>query len=342
MEETEVEYGAEAPRLVKLRLPAPLVRALDRAIAGSKGAYLDRNEYVAEAIRDRLLEEGHSTRITAVPDTLPRAEATSKDRRSTPQPEAAPPAEPGWGEWLRGTVPTLAVRAGGAVSFGLHNRDLPSLWALDRLAAAVTAAQRPVPWDEFVPSCAALAVGVGAWFAQRDATSAATVRAAVGFPRPGAKARSSAERFVSASIGSRRGDGPFFLLGLGSFDDEGHLAPTAPALGLLGDLIGIDGFGTGLPHPPGACRRWFAHLAEISPEEEQVWRKLLKVVTQEPTRLELIAEFPEWSGSQADTNSMGFISRSREWGLVEPNLIDGRYRLTPLGQDIEAQKGTNP
>lgn len=330
---------------MKLRLPAPLVRALDRAIAGSSGAYLDRNEYVAEAIRDRLLEEGHSTSVVALPDTSPSARETTKDPYpgSAPaQPAAPTPAEPVWGEWLRTIVPSLPVRAGGAVSFGLHNRDLPSLWALDRLATAVTAAQRPVPWDEFVRSCAALAVSVGVWFAQSDAVSAATVRAGVGFPRPGAKARSSAERFVSASIGSRKGDGPFFLLGLAAVDDQGCLSPTDPALALLGDLIAMDGFGTRLPHPPPACRRWFAHLAEIAPEEEQVWRKLLKIVTQEPTRLELIAEFPEWSGSQADTNSMGFISRSREWGLVEPNLIDGRYRLTPLGHDIEAKKGTNP
>jgi hypothetical protein len=35
---------------------------------------------------------------------------------------------------------------------------------------------------------------------------------------------------------------------------------------------------------------------------------------------------------------MGFVSRSREWGLVQPRLLDGRYLLTALGVALIEQE----
>ena len=40
----------------------------------------------------------------------------------------------------------------------------------------------------------------------------------------------------------------------------------------------------------------------------------------------------------AETNCTGYVSRSREWGLVEPELVDGRYRLTQLGSTVAAEE----
>jgi hypothetical protein len=247
------------------------------------------------------------------------------------------PCPPTWGTWRDGRVSCLSAGNAAGVSFGLHNRDLPRLWALDRLAAEVAEVGRPVAWPAFVDQCVAEAVGVGAWF---DQHSHPPLRGGVGFPRSGVKAKASAERFVWASIGSPKGDGPFFLFRLAAVTEDGSLAPTEPGIALLRDLLATDGFGATMPHPSPACWRWMAHLDGYAREEAQVWRKLLKVVGQEPTRTELNAEFPEWPGSRADTNCMGFISRSREWGLVEPDLVEGRYRLTRLGREVEAQKGT--
>src|SRR5687767_6730545 len=63
-------------RLVKLILDADLVREMDKRILSSEGAYQDRNEYVTEAIRDRLAEESALSE-------QPKAAPPPRDRRAT-------------------------------------------------------------------------------------------------------------------------------------------------------------------------------------------------------------------------------------------------------------------
>jgi len=46
---------------------------------------------------------------------------------------------------------------------------------------------------------------------------------------------------------------------------------------------------------------------------------------------------PRVAHTTAETNCMGFVSRSREWGLVLPRLLDGRYLLTTLGVALVEQ-----
>lgn len=169
---------------------------------------------------------------------------------------------------------------------------------------------------------------------------ATDVQAGTSFPKPGPKLAASVDRFVAAAVGSnRRSDGPFFVLGLADFVNGEHdrLAPTYNALRALSDLIDC-GLNPRLPQPAAATQRWWSFLASAAPVEQAAWKKVLQVINHMPDRNQLVSHFPEWPGQTASTNTIGFVSRSREWGLVEPKLVDGRYQLTDLGAAI-AQEG---
>ena len=43
---------------------------------------------------------------------------------------------------------------------------------------------------------------------------------------------------------------------------------------------------------------------------------------------------PEWSPATASSVAQGYVARAREWGLVEPRLIEGRYWLTDIGRQL--------
>jgi hypothetical protein len=42
---------------------------------------------------------------------------------------------------------------------------------------------------------------------------------------------------------------------------------------------------------------------------------------------------PDWSKSVASTNAQGYVARGREWGLIESRQVQGRYALTPFGEE---------
>lgn len=317
-------------RLVKLLLPVNLVREMDAAIVQAAGAYQDRNEFVTEAIRDRIVE-----------DKAPQAESRpAKPARSVAATLASPTAiaQPALnasftlGGWLQRHPATVPAHRSDAISFGLHNRDLTTLWALDRLALLAVEFGGPVPWDQLVSRVRREGAEVGSLLRQRDLEKPSGQRAGIGFPKPGPKGGASLDRFVSAAVGSyRRADGPFFDLALaGSAAPQDTILPTDAGLAVLEELIAA-GLGASLPQPGEALEIWWRHLREMAPAEYRAWHKLLRVLRDQPTREELVLAFPEWHGNTASTNTIGLISRSREWGLIEPDLIDQRYRLTELG-----------
>lgn len=325
---------AEPARLIKLVLPAELVRGMDRAILAAAGAYQDRNEFVAEAIRDRLVEE-----------------ASLRDTRSRPASDEKAPRRPTLeaviqGESLEGSVDlgswrdrspaSLPALPTTEVNFGLHNRDFPTLWALDTLAVLSADEGAPVAWDRFLDRVRNEGALLGERLRMRDLAKPTALRVGVGFPKPGPKIAASIDRFVASNVGSgRRADGPFFVLALAAFADHEHerLAPTDAGLRVLSDMI-QRGLGPDLPQPPGAFECWWRYTSELAPAEHAAWLKVLQVIEGEPTREALTHQFPEWRGHTATTNTVGFISRSREWGLTEPEMIEGRYRLTDLGRTV--------
>jgi len=316
--------------LVKLLLQPDLVRQMDRAILASAGAYQDRNEFVTEAVRDRLTEDAaaQAGEGRQVGELDQQTSIAQQDDLQT------------LGRWQGGAPYAVDAPPGTGVNFGLHNRDLPSLWALDRLASMSLDQAGPVAWSAFTETVRRDALALGEILRIHDLGRPSGLRAGVGFPKPGPKAERSVERFLAGNVGTngRRPEGPFFVLSLAAFIDRDRqsIAPTRHGLDLLGRLID-GGFGMTLPHTETSSSCWWSYLGAVAPEEQAAWRKVLTLIGRAPTRQELIAGFPEWAGAIADTNTTGLVSRSREWGLVEPELIDGRYRLTERGRAVAAE-----
>src|SRR5437868_12137034 len=96
-------------RLVKTWLPVDLVRQMDVTIVRSGGGYLDRAEFIAEAVRDRLAdEEAAAWQVTPAPAPVPAPIST-----------AGAEGESSFADWLDAT-PTLPTADGPSENFGLH------------------------------------------------------------------------------------------------------------------------------------------------------------------------------------------------------------------------------
>ena len=307
------------------------------------------------AMRERAEMGGGTFRIESEPGRtmveywLPERVDTKAPRSLIDQVATIPPeAEPSeggssspkpWGLWRGRAIPALPDRQGRGSNFGLHNRDLPTLWALDQLASRVADLGEPVPWKDFNRSLRAQAQIAGEWLRGSDRARPHTLRAATGFPKSGPKASLSEDRFIMANVAHRASsrEGPFQVLGLASFVDGERIAPTEQGLRLLGRLLDA-GLSDELPHGPEVFWPWWSYLDEAAPAERRAWAGVLRELRTGPTRVELISRFPEWPGTTAETNCMGFVSRSREWGLVQPKLLDGRYLLTALGVALIEQE----
>lgn len=316
-------------RLVKILMPADAVRQMDQTILAADGAYQGRADFITEAVRDRVAEEAAMRSASVIRD--------ARHRKIIPGADAALPNFVAFASWAERVPLTAPGRPSAATSFGLHNRDLPTLWAFDQLARAAVDREGPVTWAEFIAQIGRLSVTVGEWFRLRDLARGRGIQVGTGFPKPGAKQAQSVDRFIGAMVGSlRRGDGPLFDLSLAVPADQ-TLLPTTAGIEAL-KAMAAGGLGTELPQPEPAFRAWWTHLLAWAPAERAAWHAIVRAVATAPTREALVATFPEWPGSTADTNTTGFISRSREWGLVEPELIDSRYRLTALGELIAAEE----
>lgn len=342
--------GEPAKRLVKAYLPVELLRQMDALILSSEGAYLDRSEFLAEAIADRLAEEAHAHLAPAA------AEIASIDEIRAVRPEAMVTDDAvAFGDWAKdGSAVTLPSVPGPATNFGLHNRDFPTIWALDWLGRLVTEAGRPIAWAQYLSELVPRAWALGSALQTADLANGALAKRAAGFPTNTKKHDAAEQRFLAHSVGSvaiprgtsmaTRNDGPLFvfrLVGLAVDGDAVLVAPTHEAVVLLRDL-GRANAGTVRPFPPEAWAAFSAHLEQFSPEEIAVWRRVLTVLADKPGRTTVAARCSWWSGSIAETNAMSYIARGREWGLVEPKMVDGHYDLTELGTaEVEVLKSSS-
>jgi hypothetical protein len=303
-------------RLVKTWLPVDLVRQMDVAIVRSSGGYLDRAEFIGEAIRDRLAEE--------------EAAAYQASHASVAAPPP-PPAVDGEGEgsfadWLD-AAPTLPPAEGPRENFGLHNRDLPTLWALDWLGRLAARRGAPVNWSEFVAELLPRAWEMGRALAGADGAGT------TGFPTNLKRKEATEQRFAAHAVGqvSARGNsGPLFVFRLVGLDGT-RAAPT-PAAVELTRALNRTAFEIGAPFAGAAWDAFATHLRAEAPQELDAWLYVLALLADEPTRPELVERCTRWSGSTAATNAMSYVARGREWGLVEPALVDGRYLLTDRGR----------
>lgn len=312
-------------RLIKMLLPGRLVREMDDLIAAST-AYESRRDFIVDAIEGHLAElqvppDHHGASRRAVRDATPIGQKAIDSGGGSPAVSVAqtaiPPIEPG------GPVLDPVVRAEAEPTWGMHNRDFPTLWALSHLARYTREAGGPVPlssWtDQMVQRAWEMTEALGE---SRFDTS--------GFPSNPSKREASEGRFIRFFLGSESGEGPLFELGLAGLAG-GRLAPTPAGLALLTALEGFS-----CDRGQKVRREWteayLRHLVDHAPADagflEEVLRQIAKGNSDRTTLISAIgADRPGWSASVLETNVAGFIARAREWGMIMPKQRRGRYVL---------------
>jgi hypothetical protein len=335
---------------------------MDEAIVTGHGGFQTRAELMTEAVENLLNE----LEYPEAPDEpmRPPTDRGSADRASADSPGRGPLDE------LLAAIPssereqlTLGDLAGTALRapekpslvsdelasvpseplLGLHNRDYVSIWALHRLARYT--AEGAVPFEDYVKRATR-----AAWYFgdQLDALERGGHgrKLTVLFPTNFTK-RPSAERgFQSFAIGTvpRRTDvaplhvaGPLFAWRAIQLRGDGELLVgiTEEGWRLIRDL---DGLSLDLPHRREHALRFLGHLGQHAPEDRWGFDQLLRAAADGPDRDALLASFaathPEWTDATASSIAQGYVARSREWGLVEPKMVEGRYWLTDTGREL--------
>jgi hypothetical protein len=351
-------------RIVKIPLPLALIRNIDEAIVSGLGGFSTRPEFFREAAEGLLVELKYEPAPAEplVPNEqrpgLPADARHSASDGSGQEPAASETlvtdqSKRGPLIGLDGVAAT-ALRFGDdgvAVSrgeadvddeplFGMHNRDFPSLWVAFRLAQRSKAG--PVDYERFVAE-----VTEEAWAyadALRPIEEQAGQKLTALFPTNRAKPQSAAEAFrvfafgtvARAKDGGLRAEGPLFAWRTCQVKrgDGGDVL-----VGLTSEgwqlLRSLDGISLELPHAPELARTFLEHLRRHTPGDWWGFQAVLTAVTDEPNRVELVETFrrerPDWNANVAATNAQGYVARAREWGLVQPKQVAGRYGLTEFG-----------
>lgn len=255
--------------------------------------------------------------------------------------------------------------------FGLHNRDYPSLWSLRLLAIA--AMDGPVRYSEFAWALNVAGIIMGTRLSELQETTPSPLDPSLMFPKvrqskkdqwggfltegfTSGQARTLRAPFPNHALGrvqtKRSGDGRGELLARGplpqwgavAFEMQGQdflLGPTKGGLNLLSDMEGVS---LELPHTPDQATSFLSILKEVSPADYQSFVAVAKCIADQPTRDELLETFgdalagivggkSQQSDKQISGTMQGYVSRAREWGLVEAELTrPGRqYSLTEFG-----------
>ncbi len=357
-----------AERVVKIPLPLVLIREIDEAIVSGLGGYSTRTEFFRDAAENLLLElkyqpapdepralvrppRSSATPGVEAPSTLRDAESERSMVTNPPLIEGARTTAIGMND-LGATLLRLE-REGAAMAdgeaevnddplFGMHNRDYPSLWVAHRLAERVESG--PVPYEAFIDE-----VTAEAWDyadALRSLETAAGQKLTALFPTNREKPQSAAGGFRAFAIGSvlngkrdRLGvEGALFawrVCQVKRAHDGGVLIGlTSEGWQLLRRLEGIS---LVLPHSAELARTFLSHLRAHSAGDWWGFQTVLAAAAEQPNRLGVIEAFRtargDWSESVAATNAQGYIARAREWGLVQPKQVAGRYMLTDFGAE---------
>lgn len=227
---------------------------------------------------------------------------------------------------------------------GLHSRDYPSVWALERLARYT--ADGLIPFERYREDALRAAWYFGGQLESLEESDGRLRKLTVLFPTNLAKQPSAARGFQAFAIGSvtrakgsgaLKGSGPLFAWGAIQVQD----APDMP-VGLTESgwrlISELEGLSLDLPHPPKLTELFMTFLSEHAPADRWGFDYLLRGVADHPTRDDLVERFKmasgNWSPAEASSIAQGYIARSREWGLVEPKIVDGRYWLTAGGREL--------
>jgi hypothetical protein len=336
-------------RVVKLLLPLAIIRQMDGLLLDGIGGFTTRNELVREAIESYMLELTHEP---APAEPTPISARKRQLRPVAPTPTEATVAPPPDSTLTIADTALRSAASGGATIrgeaevveeplFGMHNRDYPSLWAARRLLVYLD--EGAITFEEFAERATEEAWAYAAELRALELELETKLTAL--FPTNVDKREAASGAFRAFALGSIalngtaiRADGPLFLWRV--IDVERHDAAVAVGLRREGRelLARLSGLTVAQPHAPELARTFLAHLEEHAPADYWGFGHVLSTVAERPTRLELVDAFqqarPDWRESVAATNAQGYVARGREWGLIAPKVVDGRYELTDFGVDV--------
>jgi hypothetical protein len=358
-------------RVVKVPLPVDLIRRMDEAIGAQRGGFQTRAELMREAVENLLTEldfpdappEPAGRRTAAAGPAPTDGRAGSMVSIGGDPMVGLDQAVAGLPAWERDELrladlvdtalepPRRPVLLPGGVAtvrdeplLGLHNRDYVSVWAIDRLARYTE--EGPIPFDDYMRRVTRAAWFFGSQLQALEAVSAHQ-KLAVLFPTNFMKQPSAERGFQAFAVGSlaKRADarhelragGPLFAWKAIQITEESGLPTGLTEAGweLLTDLTGVS---LRLPHSPELMLRFMAYLERHAPADRWGFDHVVTIVAEGPDRHGLIESFaethPEWSAATASSTAQGYIARAREWGLVEPRLLEGRYWLTDVGRQF--------
>jgi hypothetical protein len=331
-------------RLVKVVLPSKLVDSMDEAIERHPG-YDDRSAFVADAVASLVAElevggpdevgrgrTGTTARPAPAPTRYAAAQPTWPDEQAYLLSEFEPPQRR-----LPMHLPDVALTAPAAgivvtpqlpvpaeqLTWGMHNRDWPTLWAASELGRVST--RGPVDFEPWVAELITRAWDI-AQMLLGDSWDLS------GLPMNPEKSKRSAGRFRAFFVGDSAGDGPLFSLGLAVAVRADAILLTKPGVDLLQQLAGLE------PRRARVRGEWraafLAHLAAWVPEDFAFLRRIVALIDHDrATRFDLLeaveAEHRDWKESVVATNVAGFIARGREWDLIEPQQSQRRYAIVP-------------
>jgi hypothetical protein len=351
-------------RILKVPLPARLIREVDEAIVAGLGGYSTRAEFFRDAAEGLLLELKYEPAPDPAAPTARGAKQASVERTgSSHEGPDTSVTEPGAmreqdGRWIsripriEGTRLHLGelgepmtdgeAEVADEPLFGMHNRDYPSLWVAFRLAERT--AHGPVPYDAFVDDVTEEAWEYAAALLELEEATGSKLTAL--FPTNQAKPQSARDGFRTFAVGSVvagangiRADGPAFAWRIFQVKraQGGEIVLSLTEVGL--ELLKrLDGLSLETPHAASMAETFLRHVRTHAPGDWWGFQTVLSAVAEQPTRVELVDSFqrgrPDWSPNVAATNAQGYVARAREWGLVEPKQVGGRYGLTELGAGV--------
>lgn len=331
-------------RTVSLELPSALLSRVDAFIASSASPFETIDAFVELAIVEQLVPgRGDSyTQSEIIPEKIV-TKSTSRKTKSPSAPNAGSLRE----RTLLGRPPAIdplltgLAKVDTAALSGLHSRDYPSLWSATQLATLCV--EGPIRWDRARKELVKRAWELGEFIGDARAEDGTKLDAL--FPTNHAKPQSAENAFRDFALGkiSDRGtelsaSGPLFTWGICQValrDEKPAVGFTPQGLELLGALPNLS---LQIPHSEDDARTFFTYLSRHAASDWRALMEVLRLAHASPTRAEVVATFhasqPTWSESQTSANVSGYVSRCREWGLVEPKQVKGRYFLTKLGEEL--------
>lgn len=357
-------------RIVRVALPVELIVRMDRLLSRRTSGFTTRQQLIREALENQLLElsheeappepaalqglttsqvegpadmdqgegmaalTGHGTGASAI--TLENLAATT-----------ITPLERGWA-----MEAPIEMRVDDGPLLGLHNRDYPSLWALRRLGEHCY--DGPASWDAVLTEITVEAWAYGGALRElelREGVRGLTALFPVNHEKPAAAERG----FRSFAIGSARPPSPDTPLrvsgplltwrtcGLVWDGSQLQAGLTNEGWSMLDAIAGISLAVPPVPHEQQYARAFLEHLRQHAPGDHGAFVLTLRSVSEGPDRPHLVKTFAErFGGTAAVAGSLaqGYVARAREWGLVEPKLVDGRYWLTAFGRTLHQEIAT--